>query len=166
MLPVMVIFALLIVGFPWLSPDNFSLEPFRDTFNYVMVVVVGMMGYLHFVSLYAGQQSIKDPNYDSEKLFMVGLFLALALIGNVLGKVKRNPWLGVRTPSTLTSDTVWYSTHLIAAKLMVAVSLLCALGAWLGASIWICLAVLMAALLYPVFYSLWLYKKMDREGDA
>jgi uncharacterized membrane protein len=46
MLPVMVMFAVLIVGFPWLSPDNFSLEPFRDTFNYVMVVVVGMMGYL------------------------------------------------------------------------------------------------------------------------
>ena len=29
----------------------------------------------------------------------------------VLGKVKRNFWLGVRTPWTLASDRVWYSTH-------------------------------------------------------
>ena len=43
--------------------------------------------------------------------------LLLALLGNVLGKVRRNFWVGVRTPWTLADVRVWERTHRLAAWL-------------------------------------------------
>jgi uncharacterized membrane protein len=88
------------------------------------------------------------------------------VIGNVLGKVRRNFWMGVRTPWTLANDTVWAATHRLAARLMVAAGLLGAMAVWLGVPIAICFVLLIAALLVPAVYSLVLYKRLEREGQA
>jgi uncharacterized membrane protein len=96
---------------PWLSPQSFSVEAFRSTFNYLMVVLIGLMGFLHFISL----QAALRPDLDLARVLMSGLFLCFALIGNVLGKVRRNFWMGVRTPWTLASERVWIATHRLAA---------------------------------------------------
>ena len=42
-----------------------------------------------------------------------------AALGNVLGKVKRNFYVGIRTPWTIASERVWISTHRLAARLFV-----------------------------------------------
>lgn len=41
----------------------------------------------------------------------VAISLLLAVIGNVLGKARRNWFVGVRTPWTLSSETAWDRTH-------------------------------------------------------
>ena len=63
---------------------------------------------------------------------MGALFLFLILIGNVLGKVKRNFYIGVRTPWTLASEKVWYATHRFAAKAFVIAGLLGVLSVIFG----------------------------------
>jgi uncharacterized membrane protein len=50
----------------------------------------------------------------------VGGGLLLMLVGNYLGRVEPNWFLGVRTPWTLSSETVWRKTHRTAAWLFVA----------------------------------------------
>ena len=52
---------------------------------------------------------------DIGRAIFAGMFLFLALIGNVLGKVRRNRLIGVRVPWTLASDRVWDDTHRVAA---------------------------------------------------
>jgi uncharacterized membrane protein len=100
------------------------------------------------------------------RFFLGGLCLFFALIGNVLGKVRRNFWMGVRTPWTLASEAVWNQTHRLAAWLFVAAGLLgFALVMVLPPSaVWVLLAVLLPAALLPVVYSLVLYKRLEREG--
>ena len=41
-------------------------------------------------------------------------------MGNVMGKVRRNFYIGFRVPWTLASDRVWNDTHRLAAWVMVA----------------------------------------------
>jgi len=41
------------------------------------------------------------------------------VLGNFLGKVTKNFFVGIRTPWTLASDEVWLRTHRLAGKLAV-----------------------------------------------
>ncbi len=158
----MALFALMIVLLPWLSPRNFRVDTFRETFNYCMVVTVVLMGYLQVITVQAGLH----PDTDIRKGLFAGLFLFFALLGNVLGKVRRNFWIGVRTPWTLSSDTVWNATHRLAARLYVAAGLAGALAVWLGVPIALCATLFVVVLFVPVVHSLILYKRMEADGRA
>jgi len=48
-----------------------------------------------------------------------GLSVLLIFIGNVLGKVRQNFMLGIRTPWTLSSEMSWEKTHRMGGRLFV-----------------------------------------------
>ncbi len=157
---VMAGFTLLLPVFPWLSPKNFQVDVFRDTYGYIMTLVVALMGYLHGVilwnTLHADQPMIR--------WLVGGIFLFFALMGNVLGRVRRNFWIGVRTPWTLASDAVWIQTHRLSAWLFVLAGLGGFVAVLLGVPLAVCFFGLIGAALIPVGYSLVLYKRLEREG--
>jgi uncharacterized membrane protein len=146
---------------PWLSPRRFSIEPFRATYDYIMGLIVVLFAYIQLVLILA---SLKEPPVDTTKLLIAGIFLFFALLGNVLGKVRRNFWIGVRTPWTLADDTVWNQTHRLAAWLFVAGGLAGVVGVLAGVPFWWCFIALMFVALTPVVYSLVLYKRLERAG--
>ncbi len=157
---VMVGVLLLTLVLPWLSPVQFKIDEFRDTYGYVMMLVTGLMAYIHAVILLA---SLWRHELLTNLLFG-GIFLMFALMGNVLGKVRRNFWMGVRTPWTLASDQVWIQTHRLAAWLFVAAGVLGFVAVLAGVPFLVCFIGLMVAALVPVVYSLVLYKRLEREG--
>lgn len=150
---------------PWLSPRHFEVTTFRSTYGYLMMLAVALMGYMHVATLWGALQPAEFKTIFM-RFFLGGLCLFFALIGNVLGKVRRNFWMGVRTPWTLASDVVWNQTHRLAAWLFVAGGLVgFALVMLLPAEIaWVALLAIAPALLVPVVYSLVLYKRLEREG--
>jgi uncharacterized membrane protein len=90
-------------------------------------------------------------------------------MGNVLGKVRRNFWVGVRTPWTLASERVWNDTHRLAARLFVVAAVaglaIVVLPISLPAmSITVFILIIVSAVL-PVFYSLAHYKWLERRGE-
>lgn len=145
---------------PWLSPLKFKIEPFRPTYDYIMGVVVLLFAYLHFVILL----SYLDIIHDGGRWVICGTLLAIAAMGNVLGKVGRNFWVGVRTPWTLASEAVWIRTHRLAAWLFTGCGLLGCTLVLLGVNPLIAFGLLMVAALTPVLYSLWLYKQLEKQG--
>jgi uncharacterized membrane protein len=157
-----VMFGMVLLGLvlPWLSPRGFELDRFRDTFFYIIALITAMFGYLHLVTLAAGF----GLGFDLNRVLLGGLFLFLALLGNVLGKVQRNFFVGIRTPWTLASEAVWIRTHRLGAWLFTAGGLAAAVAALAGLHPVVSFVVFGVAALTPVFYSLWLYKKLQKEG--
>lgn len=49
----MAIFLFLLVAGQWLSPVNFKIEPFRDSYNYLMVIGAAMFAFVHALTLWA-----------------------------------------------------------------------------------------------------------------
>jgi len=149
---------------PWLSPKPFDVNRFRPTYEYVFTLVVVLFAYIQVTILLAtvGQGEI------SMKMMIGGILLFFAAIGNVLGKVRRNFWMGVRTPWTIASERVWNETHRLAAWLYTAVGLVGFTAIMLGPSSGPYLigvfAVFMVCVMIPIPYSLYLYKKLEREG--
>jgi immunity protein, SdpI family len=55
--------------------------------------------------------------------------LSIAIVGNWMGKIRRNNVIGIRTPWTLADDEVWERTHRLAGPIMVAIGLIAAVVA-------------------------------------
>jgi uncharacterized membrane protein len=148
------------LALPWLSPLKFKIEPFRPTYDFIMGVVIVMFAYLNAVILLGYVGVVADVG----KWIICGSMLCLAALGNVLGKVKRNFYVGIRTPWTLASDLVWDRTHRVGAWLFTAGGLVGFVLALAGVNPLIALSVFGVAAITPVFYSLWLYKRLEKQG--
>jgi uncharacterized membrane protein len=77
-------------------------------------------------------QATLHPEMDPGRPLVGGIFLFFALMGNLLGKVRRNFWMGIRTPWPLAGDAVWIATHRAAARLYTAMGLIGAVMALRG----------------------------------
>lgn len=125
------------------------VAPFMDTWLDIMVIMVGMTGYFFAMVLAVGLQANTAP----ERAMFGGVALLFALIGNLMGKVRRNPFLGFRTPWTLTSEPVWNDTHRVAARCMVASGAAGLLLVLAGTNLrWVSLLPV-ASLLVPILHS-------------
>jgi uncharacterized membrane protein len=158
----MVVLMVLAVLLPWLSPRHFKVEPFRATWDYIMALIVVLLSYIHVVLLAAYMQKMKDSDFP--RWLVGGILVILAMLGNRLGKVQRNFWMGVRTPWTLASDTVWIRTHRLAAWTFTGGALVGLVLLLVGLNPIIAMSVFGVAAVYPVFYSLWLYKHLEKAG--
>lgn len=141
---------------PRIKPGRMSLRSFQATFNYLMVMCQALLGYCHVVIL----QAALNARLDVSRVLTGGIFFFLALIGNVMGKLRRNPWAGVRTPWTMQSDEVWIATHRFAARLWTWVGLLCSVLLWGGAPLAPVLMVGIPLLLLPIPYSYFVFRKL------
>jgi uncharacterized membrane protein len=156
----MIGFVLLTLVLPWLSPKSFEVGRFRDTYGYVMALVVVLFGYIQAVLLW----STLHPESRTARLLVAGILLFFALLGNVLGQVRRNFWMGIRTPWTIASEQVWNQTHRLAGWLFVGFGLLGSAAVLLGAPLLWSFVALMVVALLPVVYSLVLYKRLEKLG--
>lgn len=147
---------------PWLSPNRFRIDSFRPTYHLIYVEVAALFTGVHVVSLIAAIH----PEWDSGRWLIGLLCVGLGVIGNLLGKVRRNFWVGVRTPWTLASDAVWDATHRLAARLTLAGGIIGALFVTCGGTPIVALIVVIAGLIIPSFWSLVYYKRFEAAGKA
>ncbi|MEO0409556.1 MAG: SdpI family protein [Cyanobacteria bacterium P01_A01_bin.135] len=64
---------------------------------------------------------------------IIGVGAGLLVIGHCLGKVRRNPVFGIRTPWTLQSDRIWNQTNRLGGRLLFVLGLGGAIAAVVGA---------------------------------
>lgn len=152
---------LLFLVLPWLSPKQFEVDSFRSTYLYIMVVVLAVVAYVHALILASGLFWMVDVS----RAVIGGISLLVALMGNVLGKVRRNFYVGVRTPWTIANEHVWNGTHRFAAKTFFAGGLAGLLFAIISAQFWLSMAAILTGALAPAVYSLILYKQLERRGE-
>lgn len=155
---------LMFLALPWLSPRHFAVDAFRPTYEFIAITAMALMTYIHGLLLWAAWSG----PVDISRALMAGICLALAVIGNVLGKVRRNFYVGIRTPWTLASERVWIDTHRLAAWLFALAGAAGAVSAVLLSRVLafaVPFAFIMAAALVPVIYSLVHYKRLERQGQ-
>jgi uncharacterized membrane protein len=146
---------------PKISPVQFSVDSFKQIYGYLMALVSGLFAYIHGMILW----NTLHPEAGFFRPFSVGFFLFFALLGNVLGKTRKNFWIGVRTPWTLADDRVWHQTHRVSGWIFVVYGVLGAILSLI--TDWAPLVLfcgLPVVALYTVFYSLYLYKRLQKEG--
>lgn len=156
----MLVFAGVWLVLPRLSPRRFTVEGFTGTWWFCGLLIIGLLAYIQGVILW----STVTGTADMMRAILGGLCGFSIVLGNVIGKVRRNFWLGIRTPWTLASERVWYATHRMAAKSMVIAGLIGVAFVIAGVATLAVVFIFMAGLLVPAAWSLVYYKRLERRG--
>lgn len=87
--------------------------------------------------------------------------LMFVVMGNYMGKIRRNYMFGVRTPWTLASDLAWNKTHRITGKLFVLSGLLTIGATFLGPTIafFTMMASILSTVIFAMIYSYLVWKR-------
>jgi uncharacterized membrane protein len=147
---------------PSIDPLKANIAKFRESFNLFIVLIIAFMLYIHGLTL-AWSLGYQDFNMSTAMIpFMGVLFIA---VGFMLRKAKRNFFIGIRTPWTLSSDSVWDKTHQLGAILFMASGALAIIGGFFGGmtAFWMIFAPLIGSSLFLVIYSYFLYRQETKE---
>ena len=141
---------------PQIDPLKANIAKFRGAFNWFIVAFVAYMLYVHALTLAASLGF--QFNMTVMLLPVVGLLFIGA--GYMMRQAKRNFFIGIRTPWTLSSETVWDETHKLGSKMFMiggAVTIVCA---FLGENgIWLMLVAMLAVAFVPIVYSYILWRR-------
>jgi uncharacterized membrane protein len=142
---------------PNIDPLKANIAQFRESFNLFIVLIVAFMLYIHGLTL-AWSLGYQDFKMSAAMLpFMGVLFIA---IGFMLRKAKRNFFIGIRTPWTLSSDSVWDKIHQLGSVLFMASGAFTIIGGFFGGmtAFWLMFVPLIGSSLFLVIYSYVLYR--------
>lgn len=92
--------------------------------------------------------------------------LLFIVIGNYMPKCKQNATIGIKIRPTLTNEENWLMTHRVAGKVWVICGIILLFVSFLHykASLIASAALIIAAVIIPVAYSYWLYRKQLKNG--
>jgi uncharacterized membrane protein len=105
---------------PSLDPRRENIEKFRDSYETLIVAIIGMMLVLH-VAVVGAALGWPIPIVRVVPFVIGTLFIVL---GNLLPRFRSNFFLGIRTPWTLSNERVWARTHRVGGYVMVVAGLL------------------------------------------
>lgn len=92
---------------PSLDPRKANYAKFADTYWLLANCVLLFVGVVHVMVLLNGM----GQPVAMTRVVPLGLGILFIALGNVLPRVEPNWFVGIRTPWTLSSDTVWRKTH-------------------------------------------------------
>lgn len=151
---------LLLMVLPALDPLKANITKFRSYYNAFIALVIVFMLFIHGITL-AWNLGYDQFNIGNAIIPAVGLILIFA--GVMMAKAKRNFFIGIRTPWTLSNDTVWDETHKLGSKTFVGAGIVMILSAFFGEmSFWIMFPVLMLAAFVPIVYSYFLWRRISK----
>jgi uncharacterized membrane protein len=142
---------------PNIDPLKANIAQFRETFNVFIVLIIAFMLYVHGLTL---AWSLGFTNFKMSAAMLPFMGVLFIAIGFLLRKAKRNFFIGIRTPWTLSSDTVWNKTHQLGATLFMASGVLAIIGGFFGGmtAFWFLFVPLIGSTLFLVVYSYVLYR--------
>lgn len=151
----------LFLVFPSIDPLKANIAQFRAAFNLFIVLIVGFMIYLYGLTL---AWSLGYNNFRMSGAMLPVLGLLFIFIGFMMRQAKRNFFIGIRTPWTLSSDTVWNETHRVGAILFMISGGLAFLGGFFGGTtaFWMMFAPVIGSTVFLLVYSYVLYQRETR----
>lgn len=149
---------LVLLALPRIDPLRKSYSSFDSTLRLFTNLIVVFMALLYAALLAAGL----GWHFEMPRLIMVGVGLLLAALGNELGRLKPNWFVGIRTPWTLADSEVWRRTHRVGGRVFVAAGLLIAVGGLLlplSLAGYLVISATLAIVLFSFGYSYLLWRR-------
>lgn len=147
----------LFILLPNIDPLRANIAQFRGVFNLFILFITVFMLYIHGLTL---AWSLGYQNFKMSAAMLPFLGVLFIFIGYLLRQAKRNFFIGIRTPWTLSSDSVWDKTHRLGSVLFIASGVLSIAGSFFGgmAAFWLLFIPLICSTLILFIYSYLLYR--------
>ena len=147
---------LLFILIPKIDPLKANIEKFRKYFDGFIIFTILFLFYLFTLTIFWNFGVKFSMNQVLPPAFGILFFYC----GILIEKAKRNWFIGIRTPWTLSNDKVWERTHKIGGKLFKVVGIISFLGIiFPNYAFFLILFPVIAVSIYTVVYSYFEYRK-------
>jgi uncharacterized membrane protein len=161
-LPVIMLFVLLLfTAIPYIDPLRVNIAQFRRQYDMFVAILMLFFAAVQASILSRNLGSSLDPQY----VIMPAVGVLIFYVGSMLPKTRRNWFIGIRTPWTISSDHVWQKTHELGGTLFKILGIVIVLGTFAptGYLLWIVVIPLIVVSLGLVLYSYFIYEQ-DRKA--
>ncbi len=155
--------ALLFFLIPRIDPLRANIEKFRKHYDgfvilfFLFMISIQLQGLLWNVGVKVSPSIV----------FPIGLGLLIFYAGILTSHAKRNWFIGIRTPWTLSSDEVWDKTHRLGGTLLKVAGAIVFLGVFFkDYVVWFVLIPSLAAAVWSMVYSYVEYRKRPNDGGS
>ncbi len=144
---------------PKIDPLKNNIKKFRNHYNLFILLFVSFMLYIESIIILANLGYTLNMN----RLIMPVIGILIFFIGFILEKSKRNWFIGIRTPWTLSNDKVWDETHKLGSKLFKLSGILAIIGVFFGKLGFLFVLIpIPLSTIYLIVYSYLTYKKIKK----
>jgi len=147
---------------PRIDPRGANYAQFGPTYWTIINAALVLVAGVHFFLL----GKALGWRVDMTRVAALGIGGMLVLLGNRMTRIRPNWFMGIRTPWTLSSDTVWRKTHRFGGVAFVIAGLCVVATAFIGSG-WVscgAMGCVAAAALSSVVYSYVIWKKEQDEA--
>jgi len=150
---------LLFMLIPKIDPLKKNIEKFRKYYNWFVLLIIIFLFYIYLLTVLWNI----GFRFAMSQMMLPALGILFYYIGILLENAKRNWFIGIRTPWTLSSDKVWDKTHKIGSKLFKIIGVIAFLGIFFQKySLWFILVPILLVAGYLIVYSYFEYQKLGK----
>jgi uncharacterized membrane protein len=141
---------------PKIDPLKTNIEKFRKYFDAFIVLIIIFLFYIYLLTIFWNL----GARFNIGQLMSPALGALLYYCGLLIEKTKRNYFIGIRTPWTLSNDVVWDKTHKVGGKLFKTAGSLAVLGVFFpDQAFFLVMIPILAATIFSVIYSYVAYRQ-------
>jgi uncharacterized membrane protein len=156
-------FCALLAFIPRIDPRRDNFRRFQAPYEGFILVFALFLFFIQLQIILWGLEIFVNPNLTMP-LMIGGLFIA---IGFLLEHAEPNWFVGIRTPWTLSSDSVWKKTHAIGARMFKLAGIVSMIGILAGTYAWLFILVpAIAVAITTVVYSYYAFRKEQAAGGT
>ena len=147
---------LFLITIPRIDPLKHNIEEFRKYYNGFVVLIIVFLFYLYLLTIFWNM----GGRFSMIRLLVLALSILIYYWGILTEKAKRNWFIGIRTPWTLSNEKVWEKTHKIGGRMLKFTGVIALLGVFFQRyALFFILVPLILIIVYTIVYSYFEYQK-------
>jgi uncharacterized membrane protein len=142
----------------YLDPKRENYRLFVRTWEVMQLSIIVMLAYIFAVQLYA--TLYPEANVLVGRFIVFGVGLLFVVLGNFMGKIRQNFFVGLRTPWSLSDPQVWQKSQRFAGWAFVLGGFLMLAEAFLWRAVpWLFFGIVAFVVVLPTVYSYLIFRR-------
>lgn len=155
--------ALLLIAIPKIDPLKTNIEKFKKHYDRFIILLFILLLSIHFQIMLWNIGIKISPNAT----FPIGLGILFYYAGILCENSKKNWFIGIKTPWTMSNENVWNKTHKIGGKLFKIAGIISIIGLLFQAyALFFTITPILLVAIYTIAYSYFEYKKETKSALA
>ncbi|NOQ38366.1 DUF1648 domain-containing protein [archaeon] len=150
---------LLFRAIPHIAVYRKNIESFKEYYFYLKIGLVAFLAVVQSAVIAANRGYAFDMSY----IIMPAMGILFYGVGIIIEKTKKNFFIGIRTPWTLSSDKVWEKTNRLGSKMFRVFGVLAVLSLLVPGSLLFFIVAVLIGVVYLFVYSYLEYEK-EKKG--
>jgi uncharacterized membrane protein len=144
---------------PKIDPKKENYPKFEKTWEIIQFALLVFFAYVYGLVIWASL----DPGMNMNRYAMLGIGTLFVILGNYMGKIRRNYFVGYKLPWTIDNDEVWNKTHRLGGKMFMLGGAAFIANAFLNLYLAAMTVVIVGVILVvPVVYSYVIFRKIRK----